>query len=200
MAIARLGFLVSHRGSNMQAIIDACNKGRLEALPAVVISNNSACEALNRALREGIPHFVVNADVCANSARSADDYMLELLLRHHVDWVILAGYMKKLGAVIVNHFAGRILNIHPSLLPKFGGQGMYGLRVHEAVLAAGEGETGATVHLVDADYDQGPILAQQRVRIEPDDTAETLASRLLQIEHELFVETLSKVIRGEITG
>jgi phosphoribosylglycinamide formyltransferase 1 len=198
MAKARLGFLVSHRGTNMQAIIDACNAGQLDALPVVVISNNASCEALQRAGKESIPHFVVNFATSANSGRSPDDWTLGLLLEHRVDLVVLAGYMKKVGSAVLNHFSGRIINIHPSLLPKYGGHGMYGSRVHEAVLAAGETETGATVHLVDEYYDQGPILAQKKVPVQQNDTAATLAARVLETEHELLVETLSKIIRGEI--
>ncbi|MGH8550546.1 MAG: phosphoribosylglycinamide formyltransferase [Methylococcales bacterium] len=198
MTKTRLGFLVSHRGSNMQAIVDACNSGRLDAVPAVLISNNASCQALQRAAKESIPCYIANSGICADTGLSPDEFILGRLLEHRVDLVVLAGYMKKVGSAILNRYAGRILNIHPSLLPKYGGQGMYGLRVHEAVLAAGETETGATVHLVGADYDQGPVLAQERVPVKPDDTATTLAARVLEMEHKLLVETLSKVIRGEI--
>ncbi len=196
MAKTRLGFLVSRRGTNMQAIIDACNAGRLDALPVVVISNNAACEALQRAEKESIPHYV--AATRTDTGRLPDEWILGLLLKHRVELVILAGYMKKLGSGVLNRFPGRIINIHPSLLPKYGGHGMYGSRVHDAVLAAGETETGATVHLVDEEYDQGPILAQKIVPVKPDDTATTLAARVLETEHELLVETLSRMIRCEI--
>lgn len=182
----------------MQAIIDACNSGRLDAVPAVLISNNASCQALQRAGKESIPYYIANSETCADTGHSPDEFILQRLLEHRVDLVVLAGYMKKVGSAILSQFTGRIINIHPSLLPKYGGHGMYGLRVHEAVLAAGETETGATVHLVDADYDQGPILAQELVPIKPDDTAATLAARVLETEHKLLVETLSKVIRGEI--
>jgi phosphoribosylglycinamide formyltransferase-1 len=128
-----------------------------------------------------------------------DRAILSALLRHEADTVILAGYMKKLGPKALSRFAGRILNIHPALLPKFGGQGMYGLCVHEAVLAAGETGTGVSIHLVDAEYDTGPIIAQARVSVEPRDTPETLAARVLQREHTFFAETLQKIVTGEIT-
>ncbi|MGR9106037.1 MAG: phosphoribosylglycinamide formyltransferase [Gammaproteobacteria bacterium] len=199
MTKTRLGFLVSHRGSNMQAVIDACNQGRLQGIPAVVISNNASSQALERARKESIPGYVVNAKSAAETDGSPDEIMLRHLLEHRVDIVVLAGYMKKVGSAVLNRFAGRILNIHPSLLPDYGGRGMFGLRVHEAVLAARASETGATVHLVDEHYDQGPILAQRKVRVLADDSPETLASRVLEAEHELLVDTLAKVIRGEIT-
>ena len=194
----RLGFLVSHRGSNMQAIIDACNDGRLDAVPAVVITNNPSCQALVRAQQESIPNYIANSEACGNNRQSSDEFIRRCLLEHRVDLVILAGYMKKVGSVILDRFGGRMINIHPSLLPKYGGKGMFGLHVHEAVLAAGERETGATVHLVEEEYDKGPILAQEKVSIEPGDDATTLAARVLQTEHRLLVDTLSKVIRGEI--
>ncbi|MGH8499773.1 MAG: phosphoribosylglycinamide formyltransferase [Methylococcales bacterium] len=196
MTKTRLAFLVSHRGTNMQAIIDACNTGRLDAVPAVLITNNALSHAIQRARKESIPYYIANSKTCAEY--SPDEYILRCLLEHRVDLVILAGYMKKIGSVILNRFAGRIINIHPSLLPKYGGKGMYGLHVHESVLADGESETGVTVHLVDEEYDRGPILAQEKIQVKPNDTARILAARVLEIEHKILVETLSGIIRGEI--
>lgn len=192
-----LGFLASGRGSNMQAIIDACKSGRIDAKPCVVISNSSASGALERARREGIPGYHLSSKTHPDPAQ-LDAAILNALLRHEVELVILAGYMKKLGPRTLAHYKGRILNIHPALLPKFGGQGMYGTRVHQAVLAAGEKESGVTIHLVDADYDTGPIVAQRRVEVLPDDTVESLAARVLEQEHSLFVETIGKIASGEI--
>jgi phosphoribosylglycinamide formyltransferase-1 len=117
---------------------------------------------------------------------------------HDVDTVILAGYMKKLGPLTLQAFRGRILNIHPALLPKFGGQGMYGKRVHEAVLQAGETVTGVTVHVVDEVYDHGRILAQCIVPVEEGDTVDSLAGRVLQQEHRLYAETLQRIAAGQI--
>jgi phosphoribosylglycinamide formyltransferase-1 len=117
---------------------------------------------------------------------------------HDVELVVLAGYMKKVGPRTLRHFAGRVLNIHPALLPKFGGQGMYGRRVHEAVLAAGERETGVTIHLVDDEYDHGRILGQCRVPVLPGDTVESLAQRVLQREHEFLVEMLVRIVSGAV--
>ena len=124
-----LGFLASHGGSNMQAIIDACKTGRLEAKPCVVISNNSDSMALQRAKNEGIPNYHVSA--VTHPGRLEDEEILRTLKRHGVDTVILAGYMKMLGPATLRAYGGRILNIHPALLPKYGGKGMYGKRVHE---------------------------------------------------------------------
>jgi phosphoribosylglycinamide formyltransferase-1 len=133
----RLGFLASHRGSNMQAVIDACRDGRLHATPAVAICNNRDAEALERAQREGIPAYHLSG-VTHPDGGALDAAILDALTRHAADVIVLAGYMKKLGARTIARYRGRIVNVHPALLPKFGGQGMYGARVHEAVLAAGD--------------------------------------------------------------
>ena len=193
-----LGFLASHNGSNMQAIINACKSGTLNAVPAVVISNNNDSGALARARQESIPCYCLNSKTHP-FPESLDEAILEALLRHSVDIVILAGYMKKLGTKTLRRFSGAVLNIHPALLPKFGGKGMYGIHVHEAVLAADEKETGVSIHLVDEEYDRGPVIAQTRVPVMPEDTPETLAARVLVQEHVLFSAVLQKIARGEIT-
>ena len=196
MPTLRLGFLASHGGSNMQAILDACKAGRLDAVPCVVISNNSEAMALQRARREGIPAWHISG--ATHPGEAEDREILRVLTAHGVDTVLLAGYMKKLGPATLGAYRGRILNIHPALLPKFGGQGMYGRRVHEAVLAAGETVTGVTVHLVDALYDHGRILAQHEVAVEPGDTPDSLAARVLVQEHRRYAETLQRIAAGEI--
>lgn len=192
-----LGFLASGRGSNMQAVIDAWKSGRLDATPQIVISNNSGSGALERARHEGIPYAhlssVTHPDAC-----ELDQAIRDTLKKHDVDLVVLAGYMKKIGPQTLGTYAGHIINIHPALLPRYGGEGMYGSRVHRAVLASGDEETGVTVHLVDAQYDHGPILAQRRVPVRPGDTVEALAARVLQQEHDLLVETLARIASGEI--
>lgn len=192
----RLGFLASGRGSNMQAVIDACRSGRLRALPCVVISNNSGSGAMERAAREGIPSVHLSSVTHPDPER-LDEAICRSLVFHSVELVVLAGYMRKLGPQTLAQYAGRIINIHPALLPKFGGKGMYGVRVHEAVLAAGEPETGVTVHIVDAEYDHGPTVAQRRVPVLPGDTAESLARRVLEHEHSLLVETLKEIVSGK---
>ena len=115
-----------------------------------------------------------------------------------MDLVVLAGYMKILGPRTISRYRGRILNIHPALLPRFGGEGMYGKRVHEAVLAAGETVTGVTIHMVDEEYDHGPIVARCEVSVLEDDTVDSLAERVLRREHGFYVETLQRISRGEI--
>jgi phosphoribosylglycinamide formyltransferase-1 len=197
MAKLRLGFLASHGGSNMQAIIDACKEGKLDAEPAVVISNNSDSGAMERARREGIPSFHLSSATHPDAAE-LDAAITRTLEEHGVDLVILAGYMKLLGPRTLARYRGRILNIHPALLPKFGGKGLYGMRVHEAVLAAGEKVTGVTIHLVDERYDHGPTVAQREVPVVEGDTPESLAARVLEQEHRLFAETLQKIARDEI--
>jgi len=197
MKFERLGFLASHNGTNMQSIINACRRGRLSALPVVVISNNGASGALERAENEGIPAFHIGSKTFPDPD-DLDRAICETLKRHEVDLVILAGYMKRLGPRTLAEFRGRVINIHPSLLPKYGGRGMFGEKVHEAVLAAGDKETGVTVHLVNEDYDAGPILAQVKVPVREGDTVRSLADRVLAVEHETYVDTLAGILSGEI--
>jgi phosphoribosylglycinamide formyltransferase-1 len=192
-----LGFLASHGGSNMQAIIDACREGRLCADPRVVISNNSTSMALQRARRAGIPAYHLSA-VTHPDREVLDREILRVLRAHGVDLVVLAGYMKKLGPHTLAAYPRRIVNIHPALLPRFGGEGMYGKLVHQAVLAAGVQTTGVTIHVVDDDYDRGRILAQHEVPVLAGDTPDSLAERVLKVEHRLYVETLQKICMGEI--
>ena len=196
MPTLHLGFLASHGGSNMQAIIDACKQGRLDAKPCVVISNNSDSMALARAGAEGIPRYHISAST--HPGESEDRAILRTLQAHDVDTVILAGYMKRIGPETLQAYRGRILNIHPALLPKFGGRGLYGKQVHEAVLRAGEKVTGVTVHVIDEDYDTGSVLNQVQVPVMENDTADSLAERVLAQEHLLYVETLRKISEGTI--
>ena len=192
-----LGFLASHNGSNMQAILDACKSGALSAVSSVIISNNSESGALIRAVKEGIPSFHLSGKTHPDPA-ALDRAILDELLKHEVDVVVLAGYMKRLGPATLRQYRGMVLNIHPALLPKFGGKGMYGIHVHQAVIETGERESGVTIHVVDENYDTGLIVAQERVPVLPEDTPETLAARVLACEHRLFPETLQKIATGEI--
>ena len=181
----------------MQAVIDACREGRLEAEPRVVISNNSRSGALRRASEAGIPHYHVSTETHPDDD-ARDRAMVDILERHGVDLVVLGGYMKELGPETIARFRNRIVNVHPALLPKFGGRGFYGLAVHEAVLASGDSVTGATIHLVDEQLDHGPVLAQRRVTMEKGDTPESLAEKVLAVEHSLYVDTLRRIASGEI--
>lgn len=192
-----LGFFASHNGSNMQAVIDACKDGVLNATPVIVISNNGDAGAVERAKKEKIPYYVLNIK-SHPSSDDLDNTMLDALLRHETELIILAGYMKKIGEIILNTFRGKIINIHPALLPKYGGKGMYGLNVHEAVLKAEEKETGVTIHIIDEDYDSGPIVAQTSLSIMKSDNVESLSKRVLEREHSFLVETIGKINSGEI--
>ena len=192
-----LGFLASHKGTDMQALISACKSGILQATPTVVISNNSHSGAIIKAKREGIPFYNLSSNTHP-IPEELDIAILKALVLNKVDLVILAGYDRKLGIQTLSYYEGRVINIHPSLLPKYGGTGMYGILVHQAVLDAGETETGISIHLADKDYDRGLIIAQTRVPVMPNDTAETLSSRVLEREHIFFVETIGKIIDGKI--
>jgi phosphoribosylglycinamide formyltransferase 1 len=192
-----IGFLASHNGSNMQAIVDACKTGALQASPVVIISNNSGSGALARAKQAGIPWYHLSS-MTHPDAQELDQAIRDAMLEHAVDLIVLAGYMKKLGPRTLSFFASRILNIHPALLPRFGGKGMCGMLVHEAVIASGATESGVSIHIVDGEYDMGPVIAQAWVPVEPTDTPETLAARVLQREHTFFVETLQKIVTREI--
>jgi phosphoribosylglycinamide formyltransferase-1 len=192
----KLGFLASHAGSNMQAVVAACRAGTLVAEPRAAVSNNSRSGALAKARAEGIAAYHISEKTHPGAVDAA---IAAVLARHGVEVVCLAGYMKRLGPALFEAYAGRILNIHPSLLPKYGGQGMYGLKVHEAVLAAGESASGATIHLVeDSGYDQGRILAQEVVAVAAGDTPEALQARVLAVEHRLYAATLARIAQGEV--
>ncbi len=193
----RLGVLASHGGTNLQAIMDACKQGRLNAAVRVVISNNSKSTALERARKEGVPACHLSGTTHP-APEQLDQATLLTLEKHEVDLVLLAGYMKLLGPQTLSRYRNRVLNIHPALLPKYGGKGMFGLNVHEAVIAAKESLTGVTIHIVDEEYDRGPIVARCEVAVLEGDTPESLAARVLEREHELWVETLQKISRGEI--
>lgn len=191
----RLAVLASHGGSNMQAIMDNITADRLDARIVLVISNNSESGALERARRAGVPWRHISA---RTHPEGEDAAITEAIRQSHADLVVLAGYMKKLGPRLLAAYSGRILNIHPALLPAYGGAGMYGIHPHEAVIAAGEKESGATVHLVTDEYDRGPILGQKRVPVLPGDTAETLQKRVLGVEHQIYSEVIQGIAEGRI--
>ena len=190
---ARIAVLASGGGSNLQAILDhaeALGDARAGEV-ALVVSNRPAAGALDRARGRAIPHAVLAAD--------ADGASLDALLRAHgVDLVALAGYLRIVPPAVTRRFAGRMLNVHPSLLPAFGGPGMYGRRVHEAVLAAGARVSGATVHFVDDRYDEGAIAAQWPVPVRDDDGAESLAARVLRVEHLLYPRAVQALAAGRL--
>ena len=193
----KLGILVSGQGSNMTAILNACEQGYLQAEVEVVISSNPYAKALTKAKERKIDVISFNETTNKNP-EVLDTSIFEVLHEHKVDLVLLAGFIKKIGPKVLSVYEGSILNIHPSLLPKYGGQGLYGINVHRAVIGAGEKKSGATIHLVNSDYDKGTILAQKSVIVDADDTPESLAAKVLEVEHVLYVETVKKIIEGNI--
>jgi phosphoribosylglycinamide formyltransferase 1 len=174
----RIAVAISGRGSNLEALLSALGPGA-RAQVALVMSDRAEAAGLDRARGRGIPAEAL-------SHPDDGDEWLRLLWRFQIDLVVLAGYVKLVPASVIASYRGRIINIHPALLPAFGGKGMYGHRVHEAVLASGARESGATVHLVDEVYDRGRVLAQVRVPVLPDDTPQRLAARVLEVEHRLL--------------
>jgi phosphoribosylglycinamide formyltransferase-1 len=193
----KIGVLASHEGTTLQAIIDACATGALRASVAAVICNNRDAGALRRAREAGIRAYHLSSQTHGDPS-ALDSAIRDVLVSADADIVVLAGYMKRLGAQTLSRFRGRVLNTHPALLPKFGGQGMYGTNVHRAVLAAGETTTGASVHLVTEDYDAGPVIAQCIVPVLPTDTAETLAQRVQARERAFIVEVLAAIAGGRL--
>jgi phosphoribosylglycinamide formyltransferase-1 len=190
----RIAVLASHEGSLLQAVIDACRSGELDADVVLVVSNNSAAGALRRASAAGIDVAHLSSATHPDP-EALDRAICERLACAGADLVLLAGYMKRLGPRTLERFAGRILNTHPALLPKFGGRGYFGRRVHEAVIATGEVESGATVHWVQGDYDSGPVLAQTRLPVRADDTPESLEARVKVAERQLLIDTLKSLAR-----
>lgn len=179
---ARVAVFVSGGGSNLQALIDRFHADpAAPARVALVVAGRAGIGALERAARAGVDAVVVPEGAVADAG-----WLLEELERHAVDLVVLAGYLRLVPGEVVQRYGGRMLNIHPALLPAFGGAGMYGMRVHRAVLESGARVSGATVHLVDERYDTGAIVAQWPVPVLADDTPERLAARVLAVEHRLL--------------
>jgi len=192
-----IGVLASHEGTTLQRLLDACSGGLIQARVAVVVSNNGDSGALRRARQAGVPARHLSAKTHEDPT-ALDAAIRGVLVAADVDVVFLAGYMKKLGPLVLGAFRGRILNTHPALLPRFGGPGMYGDRVFEAVLKAGEAESGVTIHQVDAEYDTGAIVRQCRVPVFRGDSVEDLKARVQAREKEFVVETLGQIATGDI--
>ena len=185
----RLAIFASGSGSNFEAIARAIEEEALPARLVLCLSNRPAAGVFERAARFGVPAETLSPSDFAEEA----DYeaaLLNLLIRYDVTFIALAGYLRKIPPGVVHAFSKRIINIHPALLPAFGGHGMYGDRVHQAALDYGVRWSGATVHFVDNDYDTGPIVLQEPVPVHLDDTPETLAARVLEAEHRLYPEAL----------
>lgn len=189
MSGLRLGVLVSGSGSNLQSIIDAVEAGNLKSEIVCVLSNKEQAFGLERARKHRIPAYFINP-----KEADYDVKVLNCLQEHDVELVVLAGYLKIVDANMIEVYKGRMINIHPSLLPKFGGKGYYGIKVHEAVLAAGEKESGATVHFVEVGIDTGEIILQEKVPVYETDIPDELQKRVLhEVEHKILVKAIKKL-------
>ena len=173
----------------------AIQTGQLAAEARLLVSNNKSAPALAFAAEAGVPALCIatQADPAAADARLAAE-----MAAHDVELVILSGYLRQLGPKTLSRYAGRILNIHPGPLPRFGGHGMYGRRVHEAVIAAGVAQSGICIHLVDEEYDRGPVIARRSAAVLAGDTAESLEARVTSLEPQFYVETLRDIVQGHI--
>jgi phosphoribosylglycinamide formyltransferase-1 len=194
----KIGVLVSGGGTNLQAIIDAASQGRIDAEIGVVVSNKAGVYALERAGWHHIPTRVVDH----RQYSSAADFtraILEVMREFQIELICLAGFLRIFDRLLVDAYPERILNIHPALLPAFGGKGMYGHHVHEAVIASGAKFSGATVHIVTAEPDVGPIVTQGIVPVEDHDTPESLAAKVLHIEHQIYPQAIKLVLEERIT-
>jgi len=192
-----LGILASHGGSNLQAIMDACEDGLLKANVAVVVSNNSRSLALQRARKAGVPAYHLSSNTHSDDG-DLDLAIKDILKKYNVDLIILAGYMKKIGPSVLRTFRNRVINSHPALLPNYGGKGMYGDRVHKAVVKAKSAETGISIHLVDEDYDHGAIISQKIIAVDSSEGVEFVKKKVQKHEHRFWVTTLNKIQKGEI--
>jgi phosphoribosylglycinamide formyltransferase 1 len=205
----RIAVLVSGRGrgTNLQAILDACHSGQIHGAVALVVSTTPDTPAMTRASQAQVPCVHLPAGPAARApgwgaaASDVDEFdaaLDRLLLDYRIDLVCLAGFMRKIGPRVLARCQGRIMNVHPSLIPAFSGQGMYGLRVHQAALDYGVKVTGCTVQLVDEEYDSGPIIIQRAVPVEENDTPESLAARVLPHEHAAYVDAIALFADGRL--
>ena len=193
----RIAVFASGRGSNFEAILKNILAGKLQAEIVVVISNKRTAGALEIARQHNIPAYFVSAKKFPEQ-KDFDGEVMKILHAHKANFIALAGYLKMISPEIVHKYRGRILNIHPALLPSFGGKGMYGHHVHEAVLNYGCKVSGVTVHLVDESYDTGPPVIQRCVPVLDDDTPESLAARVLKVEHEVYSEAIRYFAEGRV--
>jgi phosphoribosylglycinamide formyltransferase 1 len=189
-----IALFASGRGSNARSILQSCADGKLEAHGVLIISNHSDAGVHEVAREFGVPSVTISRDQFADGDAFTNALILNLR-GAGTDLICLAGYMRRVPPKLIRAFPQAMLNIHPALLPKFGGKGMYGINVHRAVIEAGEAFSGVTVHYVNERYDEGAILLQRGdVAVLANDTAETLASRILKLEHELYPEAVGKWI------
>lgn len=194
----RLAILVSGNGSNLQAMIDACESGYLPAEIVIVVSSRRQAGALERASRHGIPTLVIPRKPYGDDLLAYSQAMLDAVSPHQPDLVLLAGFMSILADPFISTFAGRMMNTHPALIPAFYGKGAYGHHVHQAVLDYGVKVSGASIIFVEEGVDTGPIILQGAVPVEDNDTVDTLSARVLAVEHRLFVEAVKLFAEGRL--
>lgn len=192
-----IAFFASHGGSNFQSIVENIRGGFINANATLLITNNSDSYAIERAKLLGVDYIHISS-AQFGSPEEFHQSLLAILKEREIDLIVLAGYMRMIPLAIIKEFRNRIVNIHPALLPKFGGQGMYGMNVHTAVFEAKEKVSGATVHLVNEQYDEGRILKQKEVSLDSSDTPESIAQKVLAIEHILYSETIKEIAEGKI--
>ncbi len=191
----KLGFLASGNGTSARAIVNGIRAGQLTSEARLLVSNNRKATALQWASATGLASLCIPTQADPDGA---DQSLAAEMATHGVEVIVLSGYLRRLGPATLARYGGRILNIHPGPLPAFGGHGMYGRRVHEAVLAAGAPESGICIHLVDEEYDRGPVIARRSVEVRPGDTAEALEARVTGLEPAFFLETLRRIEAGEL--
>tara|TARA_Y100000996_G_scaffold227178_1_gene178623 strand:+ start:459 stop:1094 length:636 start_codon:yes stop_codon:yes gene_type:complete len=188
----------SGTGSNFVSIYNHIDKGSINARIALLISNSPNCGAIKFANSNNISTSIIKKDMLKDSSKY-EDFLLEEILKVEADLIVLAGFLKIIPKEVIAKYEKKILNIHPSLLPKFGGKGYYGDKVHKAVIESGEDFTGATVHFVNAKYDEGPIVFQKKVKVNFDDDVNTISKKVLKIEHEILPFTVKAFCENKIS-
>jgi len=191
----KLGFLASGNGSSAEAVVNAIAAGELAAEPRLLVSNKKGAPAFDWAKAHGVPVLAIPT---LTDPDAADAALADAMAAHGVELIVMSGYLRRLGPRTLGRYAGRILNIHPGPLPRFGGEGMYGARVHAAVIAAGVPQSAIVIHAVDAEYDHGPELARRPVPIVTGDTPDSLEARVKALEPRFFVETLQEIAAGRL--
>lgn len=191
----RIGILSSHNGSGFDTLQKACEEKIIDAQITLVISNNPNAKVLQKASDKNVPNFLINSKKYPNE--NLDEKITNLMKEFNIDYIFLSGYMKKIEENLIKNFENRIINSHPALLPKFGGKGMYGTFVHEAVINAGEKESGCTIHFVTKNYDEGEYILQKKIILDEDETIESLEEKIKDLESIAIVEAFKKIISGE---
>lgn len=191
----KIGILASHNGSGFETINKACNDKVLDAKVVCIITNNSKAGIIKKANDENVPSFIVNAKKYPHE--NLDEKIAKLFIEHECDYIFCSGYMKMITSGILDHFKNRVINTHPAILPsKYGGKGMYGRFVHEAIIKNKEKQSGVTIHFVNEVYDDGEIILTRSLNINENETVETLESRIKSLESLAIVEAFEKLLRN----